>query len=104
LKNSRDDEDGNDDCGLSIADDAAQTVTFNVETFFRFLDTDDSGTLSYDEVNRILSLEPRSLNEFISRMKALQSVTEDAAVSKDNTLVTRTTFVHHSLDVLEQIN
>jgi Fe-S cluster assembly ATPase SufC len=72
-------------------------VFFNVWEFFDALDHDGNGILSYDELNRVLQLEPAELHDFVRRMNTL-----DADEPTDSNHVTKSTFVHHFLDVLEE--
>jgi hypothetical protein len=71
-------------------------VTFDARRVFDALDADDSGDVSFDELNVILGLNELELSEFIRRMNEL------AGYKRPKNSVTRPVFVKFFLQVLRE--
>ena len=69
---------------------------FNAGRIFNFLDTNNDGKLSYEELNTVLGLEDVELRNFVRRMQEL------GGQGEDSTEVSRGTFTRYFLNVLEE--
>ena len=69
---------------------------FDAELLYTELDVDKSGDLSYEELNNVLDLRPRQLEEFMNYMNQL-----GGAIQGEET-VSKEIFVHHFLETLDQ--
>ena len=69
---------------------------FDAERLYTELDVDKSGDLSYEELNNVLDLRPRQLDEFMSYMNQL------GGESEGEETVLKETFVHHFIEALDQ--
>lgn len=85
-------EEGNSE---ALAIDSEGNVTFNEVEFFELVDKDKNGTITYDELDAILQLQPKELRQFVERMNELDHHENTDEISKK-------CFTHYFLDVLEE--
>jgi hypothetical protein len=76
-------------------DDSKKPIEFDARHVFDVLDADDSGDVSFEELNRILGFNQLELSEFVRRMNEL------GGASKELESVTRPVFVKYFLQVLK---
>lgn len=79
---------------LSVSKDGQ--ITFQTGRLFDQLDANRNGSLSYDEINAVLLLDPPQLHEFVTRMNEL------GGGSPHSTEVSRLSFAKHFLDALDE--
>jgi ABC-type multidrug transport system ATPase subunit/Ca2+-binding EF-hand superfamily protein len=80
---------------LSI--DKHGVLIFHADELFDSIDTNGDGSLSYQELNKVLQLDPLELCDFMKRMNGLSSSSTTGASSVD-----RATFVQYFLEVLDE--
>jgi hypothetical protein len=76
--------------------DGEKTSKFDANRIYDCLDTDNYGELSVEELNSVLGLEKLELKNFVKRMQEL------GGAEDKKTHVTRSVFVKHFLQVLEE--
>ena len=71
-------------------------IKFDAKKLFDLLDADESGDISYEEMNVVLELMPYELQNFVTRMQEL------GGKQSTETKVTRPVFCRYFLQVLEE--